>query len=161
MSRNKKYNGAAIYGLFNVMENKIYIGASGRVHNRFIQHRARFRAGNSSIPMYNEPLENFVFMILHKLSDEDYVKFGKVLEILYVYQAKDLKIDVYNQQLTTPMYDNPTGLVCALLGLEGKMRYSILRGTGKKHHWIRTMKKSSRRELLDIINNSIDSTREV
>ncbi len=39
------YNGAGIYGLYNVMEHKIYIGKSVHIANRISEHKYNLKLG--------------------------------------------------------------------------------------------------------------------
>lgn len=139
------YNGAGIYGLYNVVENKIYIGASAHIENRFSQHRSYFSSKHGSNPMYQEPVENFKFLLLDKLSQEEFERFGGVLEHLFIIQAMRSKLGLYNQNKTS---EDATGDFLWLMKTEEKLRGAVTESLGVKLWAIPMMSLKSRISLL-------------
>lgn len=147
----KKYNGAGVYGLYNVIENKIYIGLSKHIQNRFSQHRMAFRDQSNAAPMYQEPMENFAFVILHKLSNEDFERFGDFVEDLYIIWAKESKVEVYNRQ---KVYDDISTLLVYHFDMDKNFSRAINEGCGRKPWDVRKMKPESRKALRDAMQAS-------
>ena len=83
------YNGAGIYGIYNVVDNKIYIGKSTHIHNRLSSHRSCFNRKMGNSIMYKEPIEKFVFCVILKLSDVEYKRYGDFFESIFIIQARD------------------------------------------------------------------------
>jgi hypothetical protein len=80
------YSGAGIYALFNVIENKVYIGRSKNIKQRFASHRSLFANCSKVSPMYSRPISDFVFMVLYEMNDDDYKKIGHIIEVLYIFE---------------------------------------------------------------------------
>lgn len=144
------YNGAGIYGLYNVMEDKIYIGSSSNIGKRFAQHRANFRAKSDSFPMYKEPIENFVFLVLYKMSDEDYKKYGSMMEQLFIERAKIDWMPVYNRNCT----DGAIYSVFRAFGMFDTIQDTIREKCGTKRAWIKMRGEKGKREVCESIKES-------
>lgn len=95
------YAGCGIYALLNVIEGKIYIGKSKNIKSRFTAHREKFVSESSSNSMYKEPIDNFVFFVVYKMSEDEYNRFGLILEELYMVQAKE-HFSLYNLHPYSP-----------------------------------------------------------
>lgn len=147
LSKKKEYDGAGIYGLYNVPENKIYIGASNCIKNRFYQHRRNFELKSNAFPMYNEPVENFVFLVLRKMSDSDFKQFGNVMEIMYISQSIELGMKVYNR---VSVYEpkNAYSLVLGLLDVESSLICAVKDSVGRTPAQVRITKKENRLRFL-------------
>ena len=141
MNKKREYNGAGIYGLYNVVENKIYIGSSKHIHNRFMQHRHNFRNPDAKLLMYKEPINHFTFMVLHKLPDDEFEKYGNIYEMLYIYSAREQNISVYNK---VDVHDDLSRLFCYLLDVRDNLYNTIRSTTGYKLNWITCMKPDTR-----------------
>lgn len=142
------YNGAGIYGLYNVMEHKVYIGQSKHIAQRFASHRANFRAKSDAMQMYQEPLENFAFCVLEKMTDAEFEKYGDMMECVYIEQAKDLKFDIYNKQKTTYGIHS----VFWAFDTREKFRNAIIEQVGTKPGYISRMCEESRRRVVEGMN---------
>lgn len=91
------YSGAGVYGLYNVMENRIYIGESANIEKRFCEHRRNFASKSTVNPMYQEPVENFAFLVLCEMSTEEHAKAGGFIESLFIAKALRERMGIYNQ----------------------------------------------------------------
>ena len=142
------YKGAGIYGLYNVMENKIYIGASISINGRFKTHISNFSAKSKSSMMYSEPIENFVFLVLQKMTDEEFEKYGALLEHLFIIKAQERHIGVYNRN---KLWKDATADVLGTLKIDEKLIESIKEKCGRSPTIIGMMSYESRKEVLDNI----------
>ena len=95
------YDGAGIYALYNIVDNKIYIGKASNVKKRFQSHVRAFCSNSKLNAMYSENIDNFTFIILHKLGKQEYEEYGEVLEQLYMIEAKQHYIELYNTKIVT------------------------------------------------------------
>lgn len=91
------YIGAGIYALFNMQTLKIYIGSSNNIAARFTAHRALFNKKSTANEMYQEPLDDFGFFILQKLSPEIYEKHKNSYEIAYMLECERCGLKLYNK----------------------------------------------------------------
>lgn len=97
------YTGAGIYALVNVMDASIYIGKSQNIHTRFQAHRSNFKRKANVNEMYCSPIEDFVFLILYKMNDYEFNKFGAIVENIYIrYIQQRWSFKLYNR---TDRYD--------------------------------------------------------
>lgn len=94
---NTDYDGCGIYALFNVINAKIYIGQSKNIKTRFQHHKLLFASKSKVNPMYQEPIENFVFLVLYKCDTETFDKFKLILEELYIHKSQDYGLSIYNK----------------------------------------------------------------
>ena len=143
------YNGAGIYGLYNVMDHKIYVGKSVHISNRISAHKQNFKKKSDTLSMYKEPIENFVFVVLLKMSDAEYDRFGDLLETVFIHQAIEWNIPVYNCSKT--QYTLTSDVLMAF-GVWGNLRQAIFNATGTEYYNIRSMCKPSRKGVLRNIN---------
>ena len=140
------YSGAGIYGIYNVMENKIYIGASYNIASRFSQHKYCFSVKSKANPMYDKPVEDFVFLVLQKMSNEEFQKYGGIVEHLFIIQAQYKWMGIYNQN---KLNTDATFEVLSAIKAESKL-YSAIREELKVRPWtIRYMNEKSRKKLLE------------
>ena len=143
------YKGAGIYGLFNVMENKIYIGASSNIAGRFATHKRNFRVKSKTNTMYNEPIENFVFLILDKMKQDEFAKYGDMVEQLFIAQAQRNNFGVYNQNKTD---EDVTWRARSVFQTEEKL-YGAIQNSCHVLPWtIRMMSERKRRAVLENIS---------
>lgn len=139
------YHGAGIYGIYNVMEDKIYIGASSDIEKRFSQHRSNFRKRSNANPMYKEPLEHFVFLVLRKMTGEEYTKYGSLFEQLFIERAKTDRMPVYNQVNT----DGVIYSVFHAFGMLDTIQNEIQKECGTRRCWLKQMNIKSKKEVLN------------
>ena len=141
-----KYHGAGVYALYNVMKNKIYIGISTNIESRFSSHRSNFRTHSESNPMYDEPIDDFAFLILQKMKENEYKKYGSLMEFLFVIQAQKSGMEVYNQN---KLQKDATNNVLGTLKVE-EMLYGAIREKLNVRPWtIKMMNEKSKRSLCD------------
>ena len=93
-----KYKGAAIYGIINIEDMKIYIGNTTDAHKRALQHMHMLETGTH----YNSRLQSdsdksLRFVILYKIPDAE-IKFGKLLEKIYMMESVNKGYNLYNIQ---------------------------------------------------------------
>jgi group I intron endonuclease len=144
-----EYQGAGIYGLFNVMENKIYIGASSNIERRFANHKQNFRSKSKANPMYSEPIENFVFLILDKMTPAEFAKYGDMVEQLFIAQAQRNNFGVYNRNKTD---EDVTWRARSVFQTEEKL-YGAIQNNCHVLPWtIRMMSERKRRAVLENIS---------
>lgn len=148
MSKNKVYNGAGIYGLYNIVTGTLYIGASSNIQARFVQHRSRFRSRSEINPMYLEPVEHFAFVILYKMSRADFEKYGTMFEDLLIASAVRDNIKLYNQN---KVYRDATGSVLFAFGIYDAIKKSIQSEVGHTPWMINMMNRKSRLKVLERI----------
>jgi len=148
LKKKKTYDGAGIYGLYNVLENKIYIGASNFIRRRFSQHRQNFKQKSGTSPMYKEPLDNFTFLILRKMSDEEFKKYGVIMEMMYISQSIEFGMGVYNHM---SVYDHvyAYNLILGLLDVESSLMYAVKDAVGRTPAQVRLTKKENRARYCD------------
>ncbi len=98
--------------------------------------------------MYQEPIEHFSFLVLHKLSKKDYSRYGDMLERLYVYQSQEMHMSVYNRNL---LYG---GLYSVLwtFKIGDRISKAITEEYGKRADYIRLMNEKNRKKLCDEVN---------
>ena len=141
-----KYHGAGIYALYNVMKNKIYIGASCHIEQRFSAHKSNFRAHSQSNPMYEEPIDDFAFLVLQKMTANEYKKYGSLMELLFIIQAQQSGMKVYNQN---KLRKDATDNVLGTLKVE-EMLYGAIREKLNVRPWtIKMMNEKSKRSICD------------
>lgn len=145
MRKSKTYNGAGIYGLYNLMDDAIYIGASQNIAARFTQHRWNFKNKSKVNPMYNEPIDNFVFLVLYKMSKKDFKQFGIMFEALFITKAKFDRMKLYNGNKVS---DNATGYVLSAFGIWDRIKESIIEETGANPWQIRLMTDNTKKKIL-------------
>lgn len=148
MPKAKHYNGAGIYGLYNIMEGTLYIGASSNIQARFAQHRHRFRSRSEINPMYREPVENFAFVVLYKMSRTDFEKYGTMFEDLLIASAVRDNMKLYNQN---KVYRDATGSVLFAFGIYDAIKKSIQSEVGHTPWMINMMNRKSRLKVLECI----------
>lgn len=148
MSKAKDYKGAGIYGLYNIMEGTLYIGASANIQTRFAQHRSRFRSRSEINPMYKEPVENFVFVVLYKMSKPDFEKYGTMFEDLLIASAVRDNMKLYNQN---KVYRDATGSVLFAFGIYDAIKKSIQSEVGRTPWMLNMMNRKSRLKVLERI----------
>lgn len=139
------YNGAGIYGLYNVMEDKIYIGSSSDIGKRFSQHRSNFRKKSNTNSMYKEPIENFAFLVLRKMTNEEFEKYGDMMEQLFIERAKMDWMPVYNK-------NNTHGAIWSVFhafDMLDTIQNEIMEKCGTRRCWIKMRSKKSRREIIE------------
>lgn len=139
------YSGAGVYGLYNVVENKIYIGISANIEKRFSQHRAYFSCKSKSNPMYSKPIEDFTFLVLDKLSQDEFERFGGILEHLFIIQARRSKLGLYNRNKTS---EDATGDFLWLMNTDGKLKEAVSEDLGVNLWAVPMMLEKSRKKLL-------------
>lgn len=138
---------AGIYGLYNVMEDKLYIGASANIEQRFATHKANFQSHSGRLSMYEKPLEDFVFFILFEMPQDAFEKFGNMMERLFIEKAKFDGIPLYNKNCLT-------GSICSVFeafGMMDTIQDAILDKCGTRRAWIKMMGEKSRANVLDHI----------
>ena len=102
-THDTEYTGAGIYALVNVMDAGIYIGKSGNIQTRFAVHRSNFSRKSATNKMYSHPIEDFIFLVCHKMNDEEFGKYGAIIENLYIrYVQQKWQFKLYND---TERYD--------------------------------------------------------
>lgn len=140
-----EYHGAGIYGLYNVVKDKIYIGASSDIGHRFSSHRSNFRTHSGSNPMYKEPLEHFVFLVLRKMTDEEYAKYGYMMEQLFIERAEMDYMRVYNK-------NSRHSAICRVFeafDMYDTIQDEIRKACGTRRCWLKQMNAKSRQDVLD------------
>lgn len=142
------YNGAGIYGVYDVVKNKIYIGKSEHIERRFQNHKYNFKTGNKKFPMYQEPIEHFAFLVLCKLTEKEYERFGDMLEELYIFQARRMNIPVYNRNLISDRIYS----VLWVFKVEEHIAKAIKEKYGRRSCDICKMGERSRKELCEELN---------
>ena len=96
------YSGCGIYALLDVMNSTIYIGHSNNIKQRFLYHKHRFKIKSNVNPMYSESIDNFVFLVLYKMSEEEHKKFGLIWEELFMVEAIESNLKLYNRSPRHP-----------------------------------------------------------
>ena len=99
------YKGSGVYALFDVKNAKIYVGKSENIQHRFQTHRNSFQGKSQNLEMYSEPLENFVFVILLKMPENEYKTFGGVMELTYMREAYYMGLGLYNRRIPANFQD--------------------------------------------------------
>lgn len=122
------YNGAGIYGIYNVLENRIYIGKSNNISARLSQHKAKFAEKSGTNEMYSEPIENFVTFVLRKMTEEEYIEFGDLLETLLIIDAERHSLNPYNKQKKN---SDPYTTMMFRFRVYGKIEEAIRDATGQ------------------------------
>lgn len=145
------YNGAGIYGIYNVVKNKIYIGKSSNIARRFSNHRSNFRHNRNDYPMYREPIENCVFLVLCKMTNDEYAKYGDLYEELFIAQAQMSKIGVYNDSLVRS-YEWALSDVMYYLSVRDNLNREIRERCNHRLCDIQKMSKESREMYAKYIN---------
>lgn len=148
MPKEKEYNGAGIYGLYNVLSGKIYIGASSSIGARFAQHRNNFRIKSKINSMYQEPVEHFVFLVLYKMSKAEFTKHGPMFEDLFIASAVRDNMRLYNRNKVN---DDATGSVLFSFGIYDAIKKRIQAETGHSPWVLAMMKKENRVKVLERI----------
>lgn len=148
MPKAKNYKGAGIYGLYNIVEGTLYIGASTNIQARFVQHRSRFRNRSEINPMYREPVENFAFVVLYKMSRADFEKYGTMFEDLFIASAVRDNMKLYNQN---KVYRDATGSVLFAFGIYDAIKKSIQAEVGHTPWMLNMMNRKSRLKVLERI----------
>lgn len=146
MRESKHYSGAGIYCLFNVMDNVIYIGASDNIANRFSQHRANFKKAATINSMYQEPIENFVFLVLRKMTHKEFQKYGNMFEQLFIASALKDGMKLYN---VINVRKDVTGTVLFAFDMYDAIKKTVKSATGSTPCTIGMMSAKTRRKLLD------------
>lgn len=146
MAKEEKYTGCGIYGLYNAVENKIYIGQSSNIRARFTQHRSNFKAKSNINPMYQEPIENFVFLVLYKMSDEDFEKYNRMFEDLFIASAERNRMGLYNRNKT---YGDATASVLWAFGIYDNIENSIYEKIGCMPWMLKMMKRENKIKALE------------
>lgn len=153
-ARTSEYNGAGIYGLYNVIDNAIYIGKSKHIATRFSAHRSSFNTKQGNNPMYQNPVENFVFCVLLKMSDLEFEQYGDLLESVFIIQARDYhQFGLYNSSKAN---DNALYHLLSMFHIFDNTRFAIreaLRGT--ELGTLRIMKPETRAWLMEQINGGV------
>ena len=152
--RASEYNGAGIYGLYNVIDDAIYIGKSRHIATRFSAHRSSFSKKQGSNPMYQEPVEKFVFCVLLKMSDLEFEQYGDLLESVFIIQARDEHhFKIYN---SSEAHDSALYHLLSMFHIFDNTRFAIreaLRGT--ELGTLRIMKPETREWLMEKINGGV------
>ena len=145
------YNGAGIYGIYNVVDNKIYIGKSENIARRLAAHRSCFNKNQGYSYMYQEPIEKFVFCVILKLSDVEYKRYGDFFESIFIIQARDEHhMGLYN---SSKEHDQALWTVLGFFGVLDNMRFSIREALGGVElGTLRNMKKESRERIIQKVN---------
>ena len=142
------YRIAGIYGLYNVMQDKIYIGMSSDIGKRFAAHRASFRKHSNANPMYQEPLEHFAFLVLREMTSEDFSKYGKMMEQLFIERAIIDGMRVYNQNCTIgAIYE-----VFNAFDMYDTIQNKIMEECGTRRCWIKMRSDKNKQEIIARIN---------
>lgn len=141
------YNGAGIYGIFNIVDNSIYIGKSEHISNRIRQHKSCFRRKSGSNIMYQEPIEKFVFFVILKMSDIEYKQYGDLFEALFIIQAREMKYG-YKLYNSSRAKDSALWDVLCFYGILDSVRLGIKNATGYDPGIINLMKNDTRKELV-------------
>lgn len=140
-----KFTGAGIYGIYNVMENRIYIGKSANIPVRLSQHKSNFATHSDINPMYKEPVDNFIFLVLHKMTKKNYMQFGDLMEDLFISLALRRNIKLYN--INKVRLDVTSSALFAF-GIIDSIGDAIFESTGTKAYHISQMNKQSRARIL-------------
>lgn len=143
------YNGAGIYGIYNVVDNRIYIGKSTHIHNRLSSHRSCFNRKIGNSIMYKEPIEKFVFFVILKMSDMEYQQYGDFFESIFIIQARET-MGLYN---SSKSHDSALTTVLYFFKVRENIRYGIREATGGVEPYVlKTMKKTTREEFMQRLN---------
>ena len=142
---------AGIYALYNVMENKIYVGQSGYIYERFAAHRTNFRCKSKINEMYQEPLENFVFVILYRMDNDEFRENSNTFESLFITQARVCGIALYNKAEVYGDYENYENLV-KNIGAKARITNAVKKGCGYPPWGIAQMSMDERRQVRDKMN---------
>ena len=145
------YNGAGIYSLYNVIDNAIYIGKSEHINSRISQHKSCFKRKSGNNIMYQEPIENFVFFIILKMSDIEYKQYGDLFEALFIIQAREerYKYFLYNSSRAN---DDALWDILSFYGIRENIRYGIKNATSYEPGVLNQMSNKSKNELMQVIN---------
>lgn len=146
MVKEEKYGGSGIYGIYDVTKNKIYVGASSNIQSRFAQHRSNFRSKSKANPMYQEPIEHFVFLVLYKMSKKDFAKHGRMFEDLFIASAIRDSMKLYNQNKVN---GDATGSVLFSFGIYDRIKESIHSEIGYAPWMLNMMKMKNRMKVLE------------
>lgn len=139
------YSGAGIYALYNVMKNKIYIGESTNIEKRFYGHRRNFALKSKTNEMYKEPVDDFAFIVLLELSDDEHAKMGRLLESLFIAKALREGIKVYNQNKVS---QDVTGEILFFFGIYDMIDDRIKEEVGQAPWNLKMMKDETKRYYL-------------
>ena len=94
-----KYKGAAVYGIVNIADMKIYIGVTQNVRNRAMQHLHTLKRNKHANKGLQADCEKGLrFIILYKLSDED-KKHPQMVEQIYMLAALGQGYELYNDAM--------------------------------------------------------------
>lgn len=143
------YSGACIYGLYNVMESKIYIGESANIEKRFYAHKRNFALKSNANPMYQEPIENFIFIVLLEMTSDEHEKMGEFLESLFIAKALREKMGLYNRN---KLNEDVTGEALFFFKIWDSIDDAIQKEVGQPPWVLRMMSEKSRRKMLENIS---------
>ena len=91
-----KYKGAAIYGIVNIDDMKIYIGKTKNVQNRAKQHLAALESGKHANKALQRDEEKYLrFLVLYNVPDQE-IKYMNLLEKIYMLGSIYRGYNLYN-----------------------------------------------------------------
>ena len=111
------YCGSGVYAIVNRSKMKAYIGKSGNIKYRAIEHEKKIREGKHEIDeLSHDNNDDLAFIVLHKIYDKN-EELLSMLEVLNMLTFSENGFCLYNKN-GTGYYKNPSEIalgICARL----------------------------------------------